>query len=1122
MTSHVGAHPPVARRDRGVPRPAAGQRRDARSSPCARAARRWSAPSAVRAHRLRGLAQGRGRQPDRVVQGPRHDDGDLARRPRTARKAVICASTGNTSALAPRPTPSRPGMICAVLVPAGQDRARQARAGARARRQAAAGRRQLRRLPDAGPRARRRTTRSRWSTRSTRSASRGRRPRPSRSSTRSATPPTSTACRSATPATSPPTGRATASTPPTASRRAARGCGASRPPARRRSSAASRSRDPSTIATAIRIGNPASWTAGRRGARRVRRPDRRGHRRRDPRRVPAAGARSEGVFVEPASAASVAGLLQAHDAGPARPGPDASSARSPATASRTRSGRSPARPQPVHRRRSTPHAAAVAARPGAAEWRAPMFRAATGARPGARRPAPTSGPGFDAFGLALGALRRHRRRRSPTTGLDVEVAGEGAGQVPRDERHLVVTSMRAAFDALGGQPRGLAAALRQPHPARPRPGLVGRGDRRRARRWPARWSSAATSGCDDDALLRAGHRDRGPPGQRRRRAARRLHHRLDRAAAGSRAVRLDVAPRRRCRWRCVPAPTRCATGEGARAAAGRRCRTPTPRSTPARAALLVARAHRPSRPAAARPPRTGCTRSTGAPAMPALARRWSTSCGPPGCPAVVSGAGPDGAGARRRRPTPPRSVAEPPRVAGPSSWPWTSGGAVESLPLGLTSRCRPVAAGGVRCSVTTGNARWSAGTSGRLARCYCVHRTRRIHGPVLHRSPLCTPALQADPGGPATCEPAPLDPAARPIRLPSERIRDASTTTGRPSTRDRPIRTDTSMTGHRAPRRSDRPTTAGTAGAPPRRKAGAACTAWCCPSCSRSPPASASPAPARMRKGELDRGHHGARQRRRRRDRRPRRRGRRRGPSRADAADAPATASATAPPSTRQPRDAADADDRPTARRRRRAAARAPRPRDREPRAAGDRPAQRSDQGGQSDRQGGQTSNGQGQQRPPAGRPGPGRPGQQASRATSRTATTTTTTSAAAAAAGAAATATAAAGRDRARPLAAATAEPEIARGRRPAPGRRHPRRPRQLRVRPHLRLPARARTTSTSRWRRSASTACAGRRRHRRGARSRARASSAARSSTRWSGSTPSTALDPEAGRAAGRSSTS
>ena len=46
---------------------------------------------------------------------------------------------------------------------------------------------------------------------------------------------------------------------------------------------------PETIATAIRIGNPASWDARDRGPRRVGRRDRLGHRRPDPRRLPAAG-----------------------------------------------------------------------------------------------------------------------------------------------------------------------------------------------------------------------------------------------------------------------------------------------------------------------------------------------------------------------------------------------------------------------------------------------------------------------------------------------------------------------------------------------------------------------------------------------------------------------------------------------------------------------------------------------------------------------------------------------------------------------------------------------------------------------------------------------------------------
>ncbi len=52
---------------------------------------------------------------------------------------------------------------------------------------------------------------------------------------------------------------------------------------------------PQTIATAIRIGNPASWQPGRGGPRRVRRPDRLGDRPGDPGRLPAAGHPGGGV-----------------------------------------------------------------------------------------------------------------------------------------------------------------------------------------------------------------------------------------------------------------------------------------------------------------------------------------------------------------------------------------------------------------------------------------------------------------------------------------------------------------------------------------------------------------------------------------------------------------------------------------------------------------------------------------------------------------------------------------------------------------------------------------------------------------------------------------------------------
>jgi len=65
------------------------------------------------------------------------------------------------------------------------------------------------------------------------------------------------------------------------------------------------------------------------------------------------------------------------------------------------------------------------------------------------------GPGFDALGLAL-SLRDELSAEVTGSGLDIEVSGEGAHAVPLDESHLVVRSMRAAFDVLGHQPAGLS------------------------------------------------------------------------------------------------------------------------------------------------------------------------------------------------------------------------------------------------------------------------------------------------------------------------------------------------------------------------------------------------------------------------------------------------------------------------------------------------------------------------------------------------------------------------------------------------------------------------------------------------------------------------------------------
>ncbi len=74
------------------------------------------------------------------------------------------------------------------------------------------------------------------------------------------------------------------------------------------------------------------------------------------------------------------------------------------------------------------------------------------------------GPGFDSLGLAL-ELHDDVVAVIGEDGVLVDVAGEGADEVPRTEKNLVVSSMRATFDELGGQPRGIevSCANRIPH-----------------------------------------------------------------------------------------------------------------------------------------------------------------------------------------------------------------------------------------------------------------------------------------------------------------------------------------------------------------------------------------------------------------------------------------------------------------------------------------------------------------------------------------------------------------------------------------------------------------------------------------------------------------------------------
>ena len=64
------------------------------------------------------------------------------------------------------------------------------------------------------------------------------------------------------------------------------------------------------------------------------------------------------------------------------------------------------------------------------------------------------GPGFDSLGLALD-LRDELEAEVTDSGLVVEVSGAGADDVPRDESHLVVRAMRAAFAEMAAEPDGL-------------------------------------------------------------------------------------------------------------------------------------------------------------------------------------------------------------------------------------------------------------------------------------------------------------------------------------------------------------------------------------------------------------------------------------------------------------------------------------------------------------------------------------------------------------------------------------------------------------------------------------------------------------------------------------------
>lgn len=73
------------------------------------------------------------------------------------------------------------------------------------------------------------------------------------------------------------------------------------------------------------------------------------------------------------------------------------------------------------------------------------------------------GPGFDSLGLALGLYDDVEVCVAPS-GVAVEVEGEGAGRVPRDESHLVYRAMQTTWNITGDAPAGVRMRCRNAIP----------------------------------------------------------------------------------------------------------------------------------------------------------------------------------------------------------------------------------------------------------------------------------------------------------------------------------------------------------------------------------------------------------------------------------------------------------------------------------------------------------------------------------------------------------------------------------------------------------------------------------------------------------------------------------
>ena len=65
------------------------------------------------------------------------------------------------------------------------------------------------------------------------------------------------------------------------------------------------------------------------------------------------------------------------------------------------------------------------------------------------------GPGFDALALALELRDRYVAQILDEEIFDVDVAGEGADEVKKDGKHLVIKSMMRGFEYMGQKPKGI-------------------------------------------------------------------------------------------------------------------------------------------------------------------------------------------------------------------------------------------------------------------------------------------------------------------------------------------------------------------------------------------------------------------------------------------------------------------------------------------------------------------------------------------------------------------------------------------------------------------------------------------------------------------------------------------